>query len=92
MPAGTYMGQQFAPEIWTFTPAPCGVPQVNVTFDINVNGILNVSAADKTTGKFNWITITHDKGCASKEEIECMVKEAEKHNGLYCYIISCSDT
>merc|ERR1719210_2307646 len=59
-------------------PAPRGVPQIEVTFDIDANGILNVSAADKSTGKQNKITITNDKGRLSKEEIEKMVNEAEK--------------
>merc|ERR1711897_89963 len=49
-----------------------------VTFDIDANGILNVSAADKSTGKQNKITITNDKGRLSKEEIERMVSDAEK--------------
>merc|ERR1712135_5382 len=60
-------------------PAPRGVPQVEVTFDIDANGILNVSAQDKSTGKSNQITITNDKGRLSKEEIERMVAEAEKY-------------
>ncbi|OJA13727.1 hypothetical protein AZE42_02960, partial [Rhizopogon vesiculosus] len=60
-------------------PAPRGVPQIEVTFDIDANGILNVSASDKTTGKSNRITITNDKGRLSKEEIERMVNEAEKY-------------
>jgi len=59
-------------------PAPRGVPQIEVTFDIDANGILNVSALDKTTGKSNKITITNDKGRLSKEEIERMVNDAEK--------------
>jgi len=59
-------------------PAPRGVPQIEVTFDIDANGILNVSAADKGTGKSNKITITNDKGRLSKEEIEKMVQDAEK--------------
>jgi len=59
-------------------PAPRGVPQIEVTFDIDANGILNVSAADKSTGKQNKITITNDKGRLSKEEIEKMVNDAEK--------------
>merc|ERR1712083_277996 len=59
-------------------PAPRGVPQIEVTFDIVANGILNVSAADKSTGKQNKITITNDKGRLSKEEIERMVNDAEK--------------
>merc|ERR1719218_554856 len=59
-------------------PAPRGVPQIEVTFDIDANGILNVSATDKGTGKANKITITNDKGRLSKEEIEKMVQDAEK--------------
>merc|ERR1719243_334036 len=59
-------------------PAPRGVPQIEVTFDIDANGILNVSAADKSTGKQNKITITNDKGRLSKVEIERMVNDAEK--------------
>merc|ERR1712110_405500 len=60
-------------------PAPRGVPQIEVTFDIDANGILNVSACDKSTGKQNKITITNDKGRLSKEEIEKMVNDAEKY-------------
>merc|ERR1711875_210098 len=59
-------------------PAPRGVPQIEVTFEIDANGILQVSACDKSTGKQNKITITNDKGRLSKEEIERMVNEAEK--------------
>merc|ERR1711962_195026 len=59
-------------------PAPRGVPQIEVTFDIDANGILNVSAADKSTGKSSKITITNDKGRLSKDEIERMVSDAEK--------------
>jgi len=59
-------------------PAPRGVPQIEVTFDIDANGILNVSAVDKGTGKQNKITITNEKGRLSKEEIEKMVNDAEK--------------
>jgi heat shock protein 1/8 len=59
-------------------PAPRGVPQIEVTFDIDANGILNVSAVDKGTGKTNKITITNDKGRLSKDDIEKMVNEAEK--------------
>ena len=62
-------------------PAPRGVPQIEVTFDIDANGILNVSAADKSTGKQNKITITNDKGRLSKEEIERMVNDADKFRG-----------
>jgi L1 cell adhesion molecule like protein len=60
-------------------PAPRGVPQIEVTFDIDANGILNVTAADKSTGRSNKITITNDKGRLSKDEIEKMVSEAEKY-------------
>ena len=59
-------------------PAPRGVPQVEVTFDIDANGILNVSAKDKTSGKEQKITITASAGL-SDEEIEKMKKEAEAH-------------
>ncbi|KNZ48120.1 heat shock protein HSS1 [Puccinia sorghi] len=88
-------------ELSGIPPAPRGVPQIEVTFDVDANGILNVSAADKTTGKSNKITITNDKGRLSKEDIDRMVNEAEKYkaedeavaariaskNGLetYCY-------
>ena len=68
-------------ELAGIPPAPRGVPQVEVTFDIDANGILNVSAADKTTGKSSRITITNDKGRLSKEEIDRMVDEAEKYKG-----------
>jgi len=60
-------------------PAPRGVPQIEVTFDVDANGILNVSAADKSTGNQKKITITNDKGRLSKEEIERLVKDAEKN-------------
>eukprot|EP01004_Peranema_trichophorum_P010969 NODE_980_length_2205_cov_425.038905_g781_i2.p1 GENE.NODE_980_length_2205_cov_425.038905_g781_i2~~NODE_980_length_2205_cov_425.038905_g781_i2.p1 ORF type:complete len:647 (-),score=204.81 NODE_980_length_2205_cov_425.038905_g781_i2:196-2136(-) len=60
-------------------PAPRGVPQIEVTFDIDANGILNVSAEDKSTGKKNQITITNDKGRLTKEEIERMVNDAKKY-------------
>ena len=60
-------------------PAPRGVPQIEVVFDIDSNGILNVSASDKSTGKSEQITITNDKGRLSKEEIQRMVDEAEKY-------------
>ncbi|CAI5515931.1 unnamed protein product [Closterium sp. Naga37s-1] len=66
-------------ELSGIPPAPRGVPQITVTFDIDANGILNVSAEDKTTGQKNKITITNDKGRLSKEEIERMVEEAEKY-------------
>jgi heat shock protein 5 len=82
-------------------PAPRGVPQIEVTFEIDANGILQVSAEDKGTGKAEKITITAEKGRLSAEEIERMVREAEEfadddkkmkdkvdaRNGLegYCY-------
>jgi len=59
-------------------PMPRGQPQIEVTFDLDVNGILNVNANEKSTGKNNKITITNDKGRLSKDEIERLVKEAEK--------------
>merc|ERR1712051_295404 len=82
-------------------PMPRGQPQIDVCFDIDANGILNVSATEKSTGKEQKITITNDKGRLSQDEIERMVQEAEKYkaeddanknrieakNGLenYCY-------
>merc|ERR1719469_439298 len=82
-------------------PMPRGVPQIEVTYDIDANGILNVSAVEKSTGKEQKITITNDKGRLSQDEIERMVSEGEKYkaeddanrnrieskNGLenYCY-------
>jgi heat shock 70kDa protein 1/2/6/8 len=59
-------------------PMPRGVPQIEVSFDMDANGILNVEAAEKSSGKSNKITITNDKGRLSQEEIEKMVEEAEK--------------
>merc|ERR1711902_48641 len=59
-------------------PAPRGTPQVEVTFDVDANGILNVSAVEKGSGKIEKITITNDKGRLSNEEIERMVNDAEK--------------
>lgn len=59
-------------------PAPRGVPQIEVSFDLDSNGILNVSASDKSTGKTNKIAITNEKGRLSKDDIERMVKEAEQ--------------
>ena len=61
-------------------PAPRGVPQIEVTFDIDANGILNVTAKDNATGKDQKITITSSSGL-SKEEVERMAKEAEAHAG-----------
>jgi len=58
---------------------PRGVPQIDVSFDLDANGILNVSACEKSTGKSNKITITNDKGRLSKEDIERMVEEAERY-------------
>ncbi|XP_075695129.1 heat shock cognate 71 kDa protein-like [Rhinoderma darwinii] len=66
-------------ELTGIPPAPRGVPQIEVTFDIDANGIMNVSAVDKSTGKENKITITNDKGRLSKEEIERMVQEADRY-------------
>jgi len=66
-------------ELSGIPPAPRGVPQIEVTFDLDANGILNVSATDKSTGKENKIRITNDKGRLSKEDIERMVNEAEKY-------------
>ncbi|KAJ3325934.1 70-kilodalton heat shock protein [Boothiomyces sp. JEL0866] len=66
-------------ELTGIPPAPRGVPQIEVTFDVDANSILNVNAADKTTGRSNKITITNDKGRLSKEDIERMVAEAEKY-------------
>eukprot|EP00929_Paragymnodinium_shiwhaense_P017632 TRINITY_DN12710_c1_g1_i1.p1 TRINITY_DN12710_c1_g1~~TRINITY_DN12710_c1_g1_i1.p1 ORF type:complete len:745 (+),score=201.85 TRINITY_DN12710_c1_g1_i1:81-2237(+) len=60
-------------------PAPRGVPQIEVAFDLDSNGILNVSASDKTTGKSEKITITNEKGRLSKDDIDRMVKEAEQY-------------
>jgi heat shock 70kDa protein 1/2/6/8 len=60
-------------------PAPRGVPQISVCFDIDANGILNVTAEDKASGKSEKIVITNDKGRLSKEEIERMVQDAEKY-------------
>ena len=59
-------------------PAPRGVPQIEVSFDLDFNGIINVSASDKSTGRTNKITITNDKGRLSQDDIERMVKEAER--------------
>jgi heat shock protein 1/8 len=87
-------------------PMPRGQPQIDVCFDIDANGILNVSALEKSTGKENKITITNDKGRLSQDEIERMVAEGEKYkaeddanknrveakNGLenYCYSLKSS--
>ena len=87
-------------------PMPRGVPQIEVTFDVDANGILNVSALEKSTGKSNKITITNDKARLSKEDIERMVAESEKYaeedkvrmervearNGLEAYLYNARNT
>merc|ERR1712023_544641 len=65
-------------ELTGIPPAPRGVPQIEVTFEIDANGILQVSAEDKGTGKAESITITAEKGRLSEEDIERMVQEAEE--------------
>jgi len=67
-------------ELTGILPAPRGVPQIEVTFDVDSYGILTVSAVDRNTGKENKIMITDDKGRLSKEDIEQLTKEAEKLN------------
>merc|ERR1712005_28129 len=93
-------------ELTGIPPAPRGVPQIEVTFEIDANGILQVSAEDKGTGKSEKITITAEKGRLSDEEIERMVQEAEeyaeedkmmkeridKRNGLEGYAYSLRNT
>jgi L1 cell adhesion molecule like protein len=66
-------------ELTGIPPVPSGVPQIEVTFDIDANGILNVTAVEKSTGKEKKLTITNDKGRLSKEESERMVNDAEKY-------------
>lgn len=66
-------------ELSDIPPAPRGVPQIEVAFNMDANGILQVSAADKSTGKSQSITITNEKGRLSKEEIDRMISEAEQH-------------
>ena len=58
---------------------PRGVPQIDVTFNIDASGILNVSSIEKSTSKENKITITNDKGWLSQEEIDRMINEAERY-------------
>ena len=65
-------------ELTGIPPAPRGVPQIEVSFEIDANGILQVSAADKGTGKAEKITITADKGRLSQDDIERMIREAEE--------------
>jgi heat shock 70kDa protein 1/2/6/8 len=65
-------------ELGNIPPAPRGVPQIEVTLDIDANGILQVSAEEKATGNKQKITISNDKGRLSKDQIEEMLKEAEK--------------
>jgi heat shock protein 5 len=65
-------------ELTGIPPAPRGVPQVEVTFEVDANGILHVSAEDKGTGKSHKIAITNDKGRLSEEEIQRMVEDAEQ--------------
>uniref|UniRef100_A0A6N2JZW1 Uncharacterized protein n=1 Tax=Salix viminalis TaxID=40686 RepID=A0A6N2JZW1_SALVM len=65
-------------DLTSIPPAPRGTPQIEVTFEVDANGILNVKAEDKGTGKSEKITITNDKGRLSQEEIERMVREAEE--------------
>ena len=66
-------------ELTNIPPAPRGVPQIEVSFDVDANGILSISAADKGTGKTESLTITSEKGRLSEEEIDRMVKEAEEY-------------
>jgi L1 cell adhesion molecule like protein len=87
-------------------PMPRGIPQIEVTFDIDANGILNVSAVEKSTNKSNKITITNDKARLSKDDIERLVSEAEKYaaedklrmervearNGLESYLYNVRNT
>ena len=65
-------------ELTGIAPAPRGVPQIEVTFQIDANGILSVSAKDKGTGKEQQITINADRGSLSEDEIDRMVEEAEQ--------------
>jgi len=93
-------------ELTGIPPAPRGVPQIDVTFEIDSNGILQVSAEDKGTGKAEKITITAEKGRLSEEDIERMVREAEEfaeedkmvkeridaRNGLESYLYNLKNT
>jgi heat shock protein 5 len=64
-------------ELSSIPPAPRGVPQIEVTFEVDTNGIMKISAADKGTGKSESITITNEKGRLSKDDIDRMIREAE---------------
>merc|ERR1711907_483005 len=77
MTKDNHMGGKF--DLTGIPPAPRGQPQIEVTFEVDSNGILNVGAEDKGTGKAEKIVITNDKGRLSEEEIERMVKEAEEN-------------
>merc|ERR1712238_456928 len=93
-------------ELTGIPPAPRGVPQIEVTFEVDANGILQVAAEDKGTGKAEKITITAEKGRLSEEEIERMVREAEEfaeedkkvkeridaRNGLESYLYNLKNT
>lgn len=93
-------------ELTGIPPAPRGVPQIEVTFEVDANGILQVAAEDKGTGKAEKITITAEKGRLSEEEIERMVNEAEEfaeedrkvkeridaRNGLESYLYNLKNT
>jgi heat shock protein 5 len=93
-------------ELTGIPPAPRGVPQIEVTFEVDANGILQVSAEDKGTGKAEKITITSEKGRLSEDEIERMVREAEEfaeedkkvkeridaRNGLESYLYNLKNT
>ena len=67
-------------ELTGIPPAPRGVPQIEVSFDVDANGIMNITAVEKGTGKTNKVTITNDSGRLSKDEIDRMVQEAEKYS------------
>ena len=93
-------------ELTGIPPAPRGVPQIEVTFEVDANGILQVAAEDKGTGKTKKITITAEKGRLSEEDIERMVREAEEfaeedkkvkdkidaRNGLESYLYNLKNT
>ena len=58
---------------------PRGIPQIEISYDVNADGILNVNAVEKSSGKSEKITVTNDKGRLSKEDIESMLKDADKY-------------